>query len=77
MNQQVVRQIIANVESAVLGKSAIVRLSVVTLLAGGHLLLEDAPGLGKTSLARALAKRALINSEYSPLPVMRLPNSES
>ena len=56
MNQQVVRQIIANVESAVLGKSAIVRLSVVTLLAGGHILLEDAPGLGKTSLARALAK---------------------
>lgn len=50
------RQIIANVESAVLGKSATVRLAVVTLLAGGHILLEDAPGLGKTSLARALAK---------------------
>lgn len=56
MSQQVVRQIISNVESAVLGKSAAVRLSVVTLLAGGHILLEDAPGLGKTSLARALAK---------------------
>ena len=56
VTQQIVRQIIANVESAVLGKSAAVRLSVVTLLAGGHILLEDAPGLGKTSLARALAK---------------------
>ena len=56
MSYEVVRQIIANVESAVLGKSAVVRLSVVTLLAGGHILLEDAPGLGKTSLARALAK---------------------
>ncbi len=47
---------IANVESAVLGKPATVRSAVVTLLAGGHVLLEDAPGLGKTSLARALAK---------------------
>ncbi|MDA1231592.1 MAG: AAA family ATPase, partial [Planctomycetota bacterium] len=56
VSQQVVHQIISNVESAVLGKSAAVRLSVVTLLAGGHILLEDAPGLGKTSLARALAK---------------------
>ena len=45
-----------NVESAVLGKSETVRLSVIALLAGGHVLLEDAPGLGKTSLARALAK---------------------
>ena len=56
MSQQVVRKIISNVESAVLGKPIAVRLSVVTLLAGGHILLEDAPGLGKTSLARALAK---------------------
>jgi MoxR-like ATPase len=56
VSQQVVRQIVSNVESAVLGKPTAVRLSVVTLLAGGHILLEDAPGLGKTSLARALAK---------------------
>ena len=56
MSQQVVRQIISNVESAVLGKPMAIQLSVVTLLAGGHILLEDAPGLGKTSLARALAK---------------------
>ena len=56
MSQQVVRQIVSNVESAVLGKPTAVRLSVVTLLAGGHILLEDAPGLGKTSLALALAK---------------------
>lgn len=56
MTQHVVREMIANVESAVLGKSSTVRSAVVTLLAGGHILLEDAPGLGKTSLARALAK---------------------
>jgi MoxR-like ATPase len=45
-----------NVESAVLGKEKTIRLCVVSLLAGGHILLEDAPGLGKTSLARALSK---------------------
>lgn len=56
MSQETVRKIIANVESAVLGKPDTVELAVVTLLAGGHILLEDAPGLGKTLLARALAK---------------------
>lgn len=56
MSQEVVRRIVANVEKAVLGKQRTIRLSVVALLAGGHILLEDAPGLGKTSLARALAK---------------------
>lgn len=53
---EVINRIRENVESAVLGKSETVRLSVVALLAGGHVLLEDAPGLGKTSLARALSK---------------------
>jgi MoxR-like ATPase len=52
----VVRRILTSVESAVLGQSSTVRLSVVALLAGGHILLEDAPGLGKTSLARAISK---------------------
>ncbi len=56
VSHEVVRRIIANVESAVLGKPQTIKLSVVALLAGGHILLEDAPGLGKTSLARALSK---------------------
>lgn len=56
MSDEVIGRIRSNVESAVLGKEKAVRLSVVALLAGGHILLEDAPGLGKTSLARALAK---------------------
>lgn len=56
MSHDVVRRIVANVESAVLGKQQTIKLSVVALLAGGHILLEDAPGLGKTSLARALSK---------------------
>ena len=43
------------VNNVVLGKSAQVRLSFACLLAGGHLLIEDLPGVGKTTLAHALA----------------------
>lgn len=45
-----------NISSAILGKSDTVRLAIVAMLAQGHLLVEDAPGVGKTSLAKALAK---------------------
>ena len=44
-----------NIGQAVLGKAPTVRLALTCLLAEGHLLLEDAPGTGKTALARALA----------------------
>lgn len=69
MSHEVVRRIVANVESAVLGKHQTVKLSVVALLAGGHVLLEDAPGLGKTSLARALAKTlgcGFVRMQFTP-----------
>ncbi|HEX4610009.1 MAG TPA: MoxR family ATPase [Urbifossiella sp.] len=45
-----------NVGRVFLGKPEVVRLAVVALLADGHLLLEDVPGVGKTLLAKALAK---------------------
>jgi len=45
-----------NVESVLLGKSQTVRQVLVALLAGGHVLLEDVPGVGKTILTRAIAK---------------------
>ncbi|NLI85129.1 MAG: MoxR family ATPase [Propionibacterium sp.] len=44
-----------NVGQAVLGKSNVIRLALTCMLAEGHLLLEDAPGTGKTALARAIA----------------------
>jgi len=43
-------------EGALEGKSEAVELALVALLAGGHLLIEDVPGVGKTTLARALAR---------------------
>lgn len=46
----------AAVERVIKGKPEAVRLTIVTLLAGGHLLVEDAPGVGKTTLAHALAR---------------------
>lgn len=44
-----------NVETAIRGKREVVHLATACLIADGHLLLEDAPGVGKTSLAKALA----------------------
>ncbi len=45
-----------NIESLVRGKSEVVELALIALIAGGHLLLEDTPGVGKTLLALSLAK---------------------
>lgn len=49
------RAALAQVNTLVLGKPMEVRLTFVALLAGGHVLIEDLPGLGKTTLAHALA----------------------
>ncbi|NLT29510.1 MAG: MoxR family ATPase, partial [Propionibacterium sp.] len=48
--------IVSNVERAILGKTQAIRLAVTCMLAEGHLLLEDYPGTGKTSLARSIAQ---------------------
>ncbi len=49
-------QITANIERVIVGKRQAVRLVVVGLLAEGHMLIEDVPGVGKTMLARSLAR---------------------
>src|SRR5438067_8107987 len=51
-----VNELQAAIERVIKGKPEAVRLAIVTLIAGGHLLVEDVPGVGKTTLAHALAR---------------------
>ena len=54
--QTVLKRLETNIEAVVLGKIEAVRKTLVALLAGEHVLLEDVPGVGKTLIAKALAK---------------------
>ncbi len=49
-------KVIANVERVIIGKRATIELTLIGLLAQGHLLIEDVPGVGKTMLARSIAR---------------------
>lgn len=60
---QVFKGLVDGVSVAVLDKRQAVRLALTTMFAGGHLLLEDAPGTGKTALARAIS--ATIDGTHS------------
>ncbi len=53
---QVVSQLKSTIARAIYGKEEAIQLALITLLARGHLLIEDVPGVGKTTLAQALAK---------------------
>ncbi len=55
MNEHI-GKVIRNIEKVMIGKREIAELSIVSLLAGGHVLLEDVPGVGKTMMVRALSK---------------------
>jgi len=50
-----IQQVASRIEEIIQGKSEVVEQALVTFLAGGHLLLEDVPGVGKTTLANAMA----------------------
>ncbi|MDQ0485145.1 AAA family ATPase [Guptibacillus hwajinpoensis] len=54
--QPAVKRVIENIEKVIVGKRDVAELSLVALLAGSHVLLEDVPGVGKTMMVRALAK---------------------
>ena len=62
-SQQITETIVERVESVLVGKQHSVRLALACLYAGGHLLIEDLPGMGKTTLAQALA--AAIGLSYT------------
>ena len=49
-------RLVNNIENVIVGKRKTVELAVITLLCQGHLLIEDVPGVGKTMLARSVAK---------------------
>ena len=54
--QQQIKAVIENIEKVMIGKREVAELSIVALLAGGHVLLEDVPGVGKTMMVRSLSK---------------------
>ena len=51
-----IHKIIENVKNVILGKEKIIKISLAAMLSEGHILFEDVPGVGKTILARSLAK---------------------
>ena len=60
---EVIKQVSSNIDTAVIGKSEVIKLLLTAFIAGGHILIEDLPGVGKTTLANALAKS--INSGFT------------
>ena len=54
--QTFTEKIVNNIEKVIVGKRHVVELSIISLICQGHLLIEDVPGVGKTVLARSLAK---------------------
>jgi MoxR-like ATPase len=61
-NIVIMKKIIENVEKVIVGKRNCIELTLIALLCNGHVLIEDAPGVGKTSLVSALAKS--INASF-------------
>ncbi|HSR05045.1 MAG TPA: AAA family ATPase, partial [Proteiniclasticum sp.] len=58
-----VKRIEENIEKVIIGKNSVVKNILKGILAGGHVLIEDIPGIGKTTLVKALAKS--LNLSYS------------
>ena len=54
--QPVAQTLIGNIQQVLVGKAEVIELALVAILCEGHLLLEDVPGIGKTTLAKAIAR---------------------
>lgn len=59
---QILKKIVDNVENVIVGKRNAIELTLISLICGGHVLIEDVPGVGKTSLASTVAKS--INASF-------------
>lgn len=59
---QSLKNVVENIEKVIVGKKNVVELVVISLICSGHILIEDVPGVGKTSLASAVAKS--INASF-------------
>ncbi len=55
MIEKTARRLRENIQQVIVGKDEVINLSLAAVLCEGHILLEDVPGIGKTTLARALA----------------------
>lgn len=59
---EIMKKIVGNVEKVILGKKEAIELALISLICNGHVLIEDVPGVGKTSLVSSLAKS--INASF-------------
>ena len=82
LEKQLAAQVVAEVKKAVVGKDDIVVKALLAILARGHLLLEDIPGVGKTTLAIAFSKalglkynRVQFTPDVMPSDLTRIPCS--
>ena len=64
--QHKIKSLLDQLNTVIVGKKAQVQDCVACLLAGGHLLIEDVPGVGKTTLAHALSHTCLLYTSPSP-----------
>lgn len=63
--KEIIQNLLSNIEKVIVGKEEPVKLCLAALISKGHVLIEDVPGLGKTMLARSLAKS--INAQFKRL----------
>src|SRR5487761_2492717 len=69
-----ISEIVSAMGESIRGKPEVLRLSLACLLARGHLLIEDVPGVGKTTLAQALARSVDSNFRRLQFPSDMLPS---
>ena len=70
----VINRLLQQIETVIIGKREAVEMTVIGFMCGGHLLIEDIPGVGKTMLARSLAKSVDLDFKRIQFPPDLLPS---